>query len=52
VPGLMDAAGVMGKAVGIATSDDEQAKACCGELVLELLYVNNRVSKRGGEYSR
>lgn len=52
VPGLMDAAGLMGKAVGIPTTDDDQAKACCGELVLEVLYVNNRVSKRGGEYSR
>ncbi|MGP1346005.1 MAG: magnesium chelatase [Phycisphaerales bacterium] len=36
--------------------DDEQALACCGELILEFLYVNNRLSKsiaRGGSlYSR
>lgn len=52
VPGLLDAAGVMGKACEIQTKDDDQAKACCAELVLELLYVNNRISKRGGEYLR
>ncbi len=49
VDGLADAAAELAERVGLAA--DEQSLACAGELVLELLYVNHRLSKttaRGG----
>lgn len=51
VPGLLDAAGVLGKALELDTRDLQQ-RACAGELVLEFLYVNNRISKKAGAYTR
>jgi hypothetical protein len=51
VPGLVEAAGQLGKTLGMDTKD-EQARACCGELVLEYLYVNNRLSKKAGAYTK
>lgn len=51
VPGLPEAIGELGKKLELDTKD-EQHKAVLGELVLEFLYVNNRLSKRGGTYAR
>lgn len=51
VSGLIEAAGQLGRAFEIDTKD-EQLRACCGELVLEFLYVNNRLSKKAGAYAR
>jgi len=50
VDGLAEAARRLALSVGLDASDDHAA-ACAGELVLEFLYVNNRLSKvntRGG----
>ena len=50
VDGLLDAARRLAGRVGL-DADDPSALACAGELVLEFLYVNNRLSKasrRGG----
>lgn len=50
VEGLLQAAGQLARALEM-DPDDEHTLACCGELVLEFLYVNNRLSKsvtRGG----
>lgn len=51
IDGLMPAAGELAKAVGLDTKDEQQ-KAAAGELVLEYLYVNQRVSKKAGGYAR
>ncbi|MFG0331597.1 MAG: sigma 54-interacting transcriptional regulator [Phycisphaerales bacterium] len=44
VEGLIEAAGELANELGM-DADDEQALACTGELILEALYVNNRISK-------
>ncbi len=51
VPGLPEAIGQLAKKLEI-DAKDEQHRAMLGELVLEFLYVNNRLSKRGGTYTR
>lgn len=51
VPGLPEAIGELCKKLEF-DSGDVQAKACAGELVLEFLYVNNRISKKAGAYAR
>lgn len=51
VPGLPEAIAELGKKLEMDTRN-EQHKAVLGELVLEFLYVNNRLSKRGGTYAR
>lgn len=48
VDGLLDAARALAKKAGLDAEDDAEL-ACAGELVLECLYVNNRLSKFGGE---
>ncbi len=47
VDGLIDAASALARELGMDPGD-EQLLACCGELVLEFLYVNNRLSKLTG----
>ncbi|TVQ32270.1 MAG: magnesium chelatase [Phycisphaeraceae bacterium] len=50
VKGLLEHARALAERAGL-NAGDEQALACAGELVLEFLYVNNRLSKvmrRGG----
>lgn len=50
VDGLREAADRLARSVGLDPADDHAA-VCAGELVLEFLYVNNRLSKmstRGG----
>ena len=44
VPGLLDAATALARALEMDTADSG-ALACAGELVLEFLYVNHRLSK-------
>src|SRR5690606_908823 len=51
IPGLIDAARGLAKALSMNPQDVEDV-ACCGELVLEFLYVNNRISKFRGGYAR
>jgi magnesium chelatase subunit I len=55
VDGLLDAAMQLAADAGL-DAGDEASLACAGELVLEFLYVNNRLSKRitrgGSSYSR
>ncbi|MBY0262920.1 MAG: magnesium chelatase, partial [Phycisphaerales bacterium] len=51
VDGLTQAMADLGKKLEMDTKDD-QSRACLGELVLEYLYVNNRLSKRAGAYTR
>jgi magnesium chelatase subunit I len=51
VPGLLGAAGELCKKLGL-DGKDEQIRALAGELVLEFLYVNNRLSKKAGAYTR
>mgnify|MGYP001046205312 FL=1 len=51
IPGLIDAARGLVKALSMNPQDVEDV-ACCGELVLEFLYVNNRISKFRGGYAR
>lgn len=51
VTGLIEAAGELGKAAGLNTKDDQE-RAAAGELVLEYLYVHNRLSKAGSAYGR
>ncbi len=51
IPGLIDAARGLAKALSMNPQDVEDV-ACCGELVLEFLYVNNRISKVRGGYAR
>ena len=51
VEGLTQAMADLGKKLEMDTKD-EQTRACLGELVLEYLYVNNRLSKRAGAYTR
>jgi hypothetical protein len=50
VDGLREASDRLARSVGLDPADDHAA-VCAGELVLEYLYVNNRLSKmstRGG----
>lgn len=52
VEGLLSAAKTIAKKAGMDPSN-EQDLACAGELALEFLYVNNRLSKLGGSmYAR
>lgn len=51
VKGLLPAARQAAKALGLDARDEQQL-ACAGELVLELLYVNNRISKSAAGYAR
>src|SRR5690606_3844316 len=44
VDGLREAADRLARSVGLDPTDDHSA-VCAGELVLEFLYVNNRLSK-------
>ena len=50
VDGLLDVATSLARELGMAP-EDEQLLACCGELVLEFLYVHNRLSKLTGRGS-
>ncbi|MDX2115714.1 MAG: magnesium chelatase [Planctomycetota bacterium] len=51
VEGLLPAAKVLCKRLEMA-ADDAQSLACAGELVLEFLYVHNRLSKLAGKRGR
>ena len=51
IDGLLAAAGELAKAAGLDTKDEQQ-KAAAGELVLEYLYVNQRLSKNAHGFAR
>ena len=51
IPGLVDAARELAPEMDL-DPDDDQALASVSEFILEALYVNKRLSKSGGRYSR
>jgi magnesium chelatase subunit I len=51
VPGLAEASAALARKLELDPADDA-SRACAAELVLEFLYVNNRLSKSGAAYTR